>query len=152
MFETTNCQRWALAGLQLALGVLFFYAGFSKIFDSTWSAAGYLESAKTFSGFYRALARPEILPVVDALNIWGLTLVGFGLLSGILVRAASLVGASMMLLYYFPVLQFPFVGGHNLIIDQHIVFASALLVLFFSYPILIWRAQSLLYFITRRRK
>ncbi len=115
--------------LRLSLGSLFFYAGITKVFDPNWSASFYLKGAKTFPAFYQWLLHPEILPLVNFLNEWGLTLIGLALILGVFVRLAGISGAVLMLLYYFPVLDFPYPNAHALIVDEHIVYAAALLLL-----------------------
>ena len=125
----TSWQRTTLFLLRLSLGWLFLYAGISKIFNPAWSAAGYLHGAKTFTGLYEWLAQPGILPVVNVLNEWGALLLGVSLLLGIFVRLSTVLGAVLMLLYYIPILEFPYVGEHAFLVDEHIVYALALLVL-----------------------
>ena len=115
--------------LRVSLGWLFFYAGITKVLDPNWSAAGYLNSAKTFSGFYQWLASPELLPFTNFINEWGLTLLGAALLLGVFVKWAGVLAAGLMLLYYFPILQFPLVGEHSYIVDEHIIYALAFLLL-----------------------
>ncbi|MBL7045257.1 MAG: DoxX family membrane protein [Parcubacteria group bacterium] len=119
----------AILLLRLALGWLFLYAGLTKVVDPTWSAGGFLNNAQTFSGFYGWLASPQILPFVDFLNQWGLTLIGAALILGLIVRFSSYLGALMMLLYYFPGLTFPKVGEHAYLVDDHIIYIAAFLVL-----------------------
>lgn len=117
-----------LTVLRIVTGWLMFYAGITKVIDPAWSAAGYLKSAKTFSGFYQWLAGSSFLPVVNFLNEWGLTLLGISLILGILVRWSSVLGAVLMLLYYFPAANFPFVE-HGFLVEEHIIYAAALLLL-----------------------
>ena len=109
------------------MGWLMFYAGVTKMINPQWSAGGYLASAKTFSGFYGILLRPEILPLIDFVNEWGLTLLGASLILGIGVRTSSLFGAILMLLYYFPILDFPYPNAHSFIVDEHIIYAAVFL-------------------------
>ncbi len=116
-----------LAALRIALGWVFLYAGTSHLFTRGWSAKGYLMGAKTFTAFYHLLASDALLPVVNFLNVWGLTLIGISLILGLCVRLSSLFGALMMLLYYFPVLDFPKIGANAYLVDEHIVYALALL-------------------------
>ena len=115
--------------LRLAFGWLFFYAGFTKVINPEWSAAGFLNNAQTFSSFYGWLASPNILPIVDFLNQWGLTLIGAALILGVFVRLSAYLGALLMILYYFPTLSFPYAGEHSLLVDDHIIYALALLLL-----------------------
>ena len=116
--------------LRIAMGWYFFYAGIVKVLNPNWSAAGFLNNAKTFPEFYAWFAEPSILPFTNLLNEWGLTFIGVALILGISVRLASVLGAAMMLLYYFPALQFPYAGDHSYIIDDHITYA--LLLLYFA--------------------
>jgi thiosulfate dehydrogenase (quinone) large subunit len=119
----------AIVLLRLALGWLFLYAGLTKVVNPEWTSKGFLEHANTFSGFYGWLASPEILPIVDILSQWGLTLIGVALILGLIVRFSSYLGALMMLLFYLPGLTFPYVGEHSFLVDEHIVYIAAFLVL-----------------------
>lgn len=129
------CVEWLeksekkfLAALRIALGWVFLYAGASKLMTPDWSAKGYLMGAKTFPAFYHWLASEAVLPVINFMNEWGLTLIGLSLIVGLLVRLSSLFAALMMVLYYFPVLQFPKIGTTAYLVDEHIVYALAMLV------------------------
>jgi len=117
----------SLVVLRLAMGWLMLHAGITKVLDPEWSAKGYLMGAKTFAGLYHWLASPEILPVINFVNEWALTLLGISLILGIFVRLSSILGALLMLLYYFPVLSFPYVGVHAFLVDEHIIYALVLL-------------------------
>jgi thiosulfate dehydrogenase [quinone] large subunit len=106
-----------------------FYAGITKVLNPEWSAAGYLNEAKSFTGFFQSLTAPGVLPMVNFLNEWGLTLLGLSLILGLGVRLSGILGALLMLLYYFPVLDFPYPNAHSYIVDEHLIYAFALLVL-----------------------
>lgn len=125
-----NPGKLTLLILRLATGWLMFYAGITKILEPEWSAAGYLGNAQTFSGFYDWFLGPQTLPITNFVNEWGLTLLGVSLTLGIGVRASSFLGAILMLLYYFPVLDFPYISPHSYIVDEHIIYA--LVFLFFA--------------------
>lgn len=122
----TKFQKASLFLLRLALGWLMFYAGITKVLDPSWSAAGYLKGAATFAGFYQLLLAPQVLPVINFLNAWGLTLLGVSLIVGLGVRLSSVLGAALMLLYYFPVLTFPYIKPHSFLVDEHIVYILVL--------------------------
>jgi thiosulfate dehydrogenase [quinone] large subunit len=113
---------------RVGMGVLFFYAGITKVLDPAWSAEGYLKGAKSFNGFYTWLASPGLLPITNFVNEWGLTLLGLALVLGIGIRYVAPLGALLMLLYYFPVLDFPYLE-HAFIVDEHIIYALMLLLL-----------------------
>ncbi len=121
-------QRALIALTRLALGVLFFYAGITKVLNPAWSAAGYLAGAKNFTGFYAWLASPNVMPIVNFMNEWGLTLLGVSLILGIVIRLSSTLGAVLMLLYYLA-LDFPYPNAHAFLVDEHIVYALTLLLL-----------------------
>lgn len=122
-------QKITLFLLRISMGWLFFYAGITKILNPEWSAAGYLSNPQMFPDFYAWLLSPSVLPIVNILNEWGLTLIGVALILGAFVRTASILGAAMMILYYLPILAFPYPNTHSYIVDDHIIYALALLVL-----------------------
>ena len=117
-----------LAALRISLGWLMFYAGITKVLNPEWSAAGYAKSAKTFSGLYEWFASPASIDLINFVNQWGLTLLGISLILGIGVRLSSTLGAVLMLFYYFPVLEFPYVE-HGYLVDDHIIYALVLVYL-----------------------
>jgi len=104
-------------------------AGIAKVLDPNWSAAGFLGSAKTFSGFYAWLAQPGLIGIVNFVNEWGLTLLGLSLILGLFVRWSAMLGVILMVLYYFAGNAFPFVPN-GFIVDQHIILVL-MLVFFF---------------------
>lgn len=121
-------MKW-MAVLRIATGWLMFYAGITKVLNPEWSAAGYLNNAKTFTGLFQWLASPGMLPVINFINEWGLTLLGLSLILGVCVKWSGILGAVLMMLYYFPVLDFPKVGEHSYLVDEHIIYAVVLVVL-----------------------
>jgi thiosulfate dehydrogenase (quinone) large subunit len=120
-------QKVSLFVLRVSMGWFMFYAGITKVLNPEWSAAGYLGNAKTFSGFFSWFLRPDILPITNLINEWALTLLGVSLILGIFVRFSSIGGVLLMLLYYFPVLQFPYISSHSYIVDEHIIYIFVLL-------------------------
>ena len=115
--------------LRVSMGWLMFYAGITKILNPEWSSAGYLKTAATFSGLYQWFSQPDVLPAIDFINGWGLTLLGVSLMLGLFVRLSAPLGALLMMLYYFPVLKFPYIAPHSFLVDEHIIYASALIFL-----------------------
>ncbi|MBI4079523.1 MAG: DoxX family membrane protein [Candidatus Levybacteria bacterium] len=122
-------EKRLLLLLRLAIGWFFLYSGVTKVFDPTWSAAGYLTNAQTFGWLYQWFASSQLLPIINVVNSWGQLLLGISLITGLYVRQGGVAGAILMLLYYFPILKFPFAGEHALLIDEHIIYAIALLYL-----------------------
>ncbi len=120
-------SRIALFVSRFVVGWMMFYAGITKILDSQWSAADYMSKAKTFSGLYAWLSQPGLLPIINFINEWGLTLLGVALMLGVFVRLSSVLGAVLMMLYYLPILDFPYPNTHSFIVDEHIIYISILL-------------------------
>lgn len=123
-------EKRLLLLLRLALGWFFLYSGATKVLDPSWSAAGYLKGAETFAFLYQFFASPQLLPIINIVNSWGQLLLGISLILGYYVRYSGVAGAILMLLYYIPILKFPFAGEHALLVDEHIIYA--LLLLYFS--------------------
>src|SRR3989304_4825167 len=90
----TKSQKLSLFLLRVSIGWLFLYAGLSKLMKGNWSAAGYLNSAKTFPDLYHWFASPGILPVINFLNEYGQILIGISLILGILVRYSTTSASS----------------------------------------------------------
>ena len=104
-----------------------FYAGITKVLDPNWSASGYARSAKTLTALYEWFASPVNIGWINLVNKWGLTLLGISLILGIGVRLSSSLGALLMMFYYLPILDFPYVGEHSFMVDEHIIYASILI-------------------------
>jgi uncharacterized membrane protein YphA (DoxX/SURF4 family) len=133
-------QIYLLLFLRIVVGWHFLSEGLAKLLSPGWSAAGYLEVSRwLFSGvFHWIAATPAVLKVVDFLNIWGLILIGLGLMLGCLTRVAAIAGILLLAVYY--VANPPLIGvglalpteGSYLIIDKNIVelFALAVLAVF----------------------
>lgn len=117
-----------LVATRISFGALFFYAGLSKILNPEWTAAGYLNNAKNFTGIFEFLASPNILPIVNIINEYSLFLLGVSLILGLLVKYSGLLGAVLMLIYY-AALDFPFPNSHAFIVDEHIIYMFTLLYL-----------------------
>ena len=134
---------------RISLGVLFFYAGITKVLNPSWSATEYLNSAKTFPGLFQWFASAGNLGWVNFVNEWGLTLVGVALIIGLLVKLASVGGGPLLNLYYLPVLSFPYAGEHSFLVDEHIIYITTFLVLFASNAGTVWGLDS---WFQKRRK
>jgi thiosulfate dehydrogenase [quinone] large subunit len=100
--EFSGWQLWALVILRVAIGWHFLYEGITKILNPNWTSLGYLMDSKgLFSGLFQSLAaNPSALNVMDFLNMWGLTLIGAGLIVGLFTRIASIAGIALLGFYY----------------------------------------------------
>jgi thiosulfate dehydrogenase [quinone] large subunit len=133
----TRFQATALVALRLLVGWHLCYEGIAKLLNPYWTSANYLSAAQwLFKERFIALsASPAALAVVDALNAWGLTLIGLGLLVGLLTRTATVAGIVLLALYY--VVAPPLIGtaspvpaeGSYLIVNKVLVEIAALAVL-----------------------
>ena len=130
-------QRNFLLILRLIIGWHLLYEGVAKLLIPSWTAAPYLATARGFmSGIFNWIAsHPDLLRLVDLLNIWGLILIGVGLILGIFLRSAAISGIVLLGLYY--IAHPPFVGldfgipqeGHYLIVNKTLVEMIALAVI-----------------------
>ena len=98
----SSAQTWFLVILRMLIGWHLLYEGVVKLWNPGWSAGGYLmDSQGPFANlFYKMAANPSVLQVIDFMNIWGLILVGLGLLLGIFTRLACIGGILLLLLYF----------------------------------------------------
>ena len=111
-----SIQSVMLVILRVAVGWHFLYEGIAKMMTVGWTSQGYLEISKwIFAPVFHWIAHtPSVLAVVDFLNIWGLTLIGLGLMLGALTRVAAASGAGLLLLYYLanpPFIRYGFRSG-----------------------------------------
>lgn len=125
----TTFEKVSLTLLRVTTGWMMFYAGITKVLNPAWSAEGYLRGAKTFPALFAWFASPALIPYVNFVNEWGLTLLGVSLILGFGVRISSVAGSVLMLLYYFPILDGWYPNAHSFIVDEHIIYAAVFLVL-----------------------
>ena len=122
---------YAVVFLRIVMGWTLFQAGITKVLNPEWTAAGFLKFAipegNPFMSLWAGFAGN---PIIDFLVAWGLTLTGFGLLIGALVRWNAFWGAFMMIMFWMASLM----GGldqflpleHGWVVDDHIVYAVLL--------------------------
>ena len=125
----TKAQLSLLVLVRIAIGWHFLYEGVVKLFIEGWSSASYLENSRwIFSGFFQGIAsNPGLLNLADFLMIWGLILIGLGLMLGALTRIATWSGIFILFLFYiaYP----PFVGldygvpseGFYMIVNKNLI-------------------------------
>jgi thiosulfate dehydrogenase [quinone] large subunit len=133
----SSFQLTALVALRMLIGWHLLYEGIAKILNPYWTSAGYLQASQgPFADWFLGLAaNPGTLGVVDALNKWGLVLIGAALLVGVGARLAALLGALLLLLYFLA--NPPLLGlensipteGSYLLVNKVLIEMVALLVL-----------------------
>ncbi len=133
-----NLKKITITVFRIAIGWHFLYEGVTKIAAGNWSATSYLaNSTGLFSGFYQWLASSEILMnIVDPINMAALVLIGLGLFVGLALRASSISGVILLLLYYFAYPPFGgsitgSVEGNLFIVNKNLIEALALILLLF---------------------
>ncbi len=100
--DYSGWQLWGLVILRVAIGWHFLYEGITKLMNPDWSSLGYLmDSRGLFQGVFHALAgNAALLNVMDFMNIWGLILIGAGLITGLFTRIAGISGIVLLAFYY----------------------------------------------------
>ncbi|MCE5206502.1 MAG: DoxX family membrane protein [Porphyromonadaceae bacterium] len=137
VFQYSKLQLYFLFTLRVFIGWYFLYEGLAKVFTPNWTAYGYLIDSKgIFAPFFVQLAEnPTMISVVNFINIWGLTLVGLSLISG-LFNKAGYIGAILFLLMFYlshpPLLYAKYIlptEGSYLWIDKNLIMLVAIVVL-----------------------
>ncbi len=98
----SNIQISLLVTLRIIIGWYFLYEGLVKIANPDWSSFSYLMDSKgIFAGWFHSMAtNTNLVTVIDWLNKWGLTMIGLGLMLGLLTRLALAFGIILLLMYY----------------------------------------------------
>jgi thiosulfate dehydrogenase [quinone] large subunit len=133
-----NWVGYSLLALRLTMGWVLFQGGVTKLVTyldanpaNDWSAAGYLANAipagNPLAGTFAAMAGN---PLIDILNMWGLTLTGLALILGAFVRWSAFWGAVMMLFYWLSSLRGGLLAGlpleHGWVVNDHLIYAFLL--------------------------
>ena len=122
--------------IRVMIGWHLLYEGLVKVLAEQWSAGPYLmQSSWLFSGLFHWIAQtPNVLKVVDLLNMWGLVLIGSALILGVFTRAACFTGAFLLGLYYvanppFGPYGFGVAEGHYFFVNKTLIEMAALCLL-----------------------
>jgi thiosulfate dehydrogenase [quinone] large subunit len=120
------------------MGWTLFQGGVTKLItyldndpSNDWTASGFLANAvppgNPLQDFFTSMAGSGL---IDALNMWGLTLTGLGLILGALVRWNAFWGAVMMFFYWLAALEGGLLAGlpiaHGWVVDDHLVYVALL--------------------------
>lgn len=133
----SNTQLGLLVILRVLIGWHFLYEGLSKLVNPDWSSVAFLLDSKGFLStfFYSLASNPDVLKIVDFLNVWGLILIGLGLLLGLFTRVSVVAGMALLAMYYLS--HPPLVGvsfsvpseGAYLWVNKNLIEMAALAVL-----------------------
>jgi thiosulfate dehydrogenase [quinone] large subunit len=134
----SNSQLSLLVVLRIVIGWHFLYEGVTKIINPNWSSIGFLLDSKgPFAGLFKSMAsNADLVSVIDFMNVWGLTFIGLGLITGLLTQVATIAGMVLMAFYYLS--HPPIIGaeyaipseGSYLLINKNLIEFFALWVLF----------------------
>lgn len=130
-------QLWMLVILRVAIGWHMLYEGIIKLMNPNWSSVGYLMDSKGwFAGIFHSIAaNPDVVQAADFLNIWGLILIGLGLILGLFTRLSCIAGIALLALYYLshpPLLNANYAiptEGNYMVVNKNIIELIALIVL-----------------------
>jgi thiosulfate dehydrogenase [quinone] large subunit len=116
-YKYSNLQAFFLVTLRVLLGWYFLYEGLVKISNPDWTSLGYLMDSKgIFAGMFQSWAGDiKLVAVLDWLNMWGLTLIGLGMLLGLLTQISVFFGMLLLVMYY---MSHPALAGVTYIIPQ----------------------------------
>ncbi len=140
----SKSERALIVFFRLAMAWTFLYAASHQVFVPGWSVVGFLNSTKTFHGFYSNFTGPVIAPILTFLVEYGHLLIGLSLLVGLMVRVSAVFGILLMLVYWTAHMDFPYVGSgtNNFLLDEHIVYAGVLLYLIVKHAGHVWGLDS----------
>ncbi len=134
-------QTGALVALRMLIGWHFLYEGLAKLTNPYWTSAAYLADSQGWFGplFEGLAASPAAVTAIDALNAWGLTFIGLGLLLGLLARPAAIAGIVMLALYWlaappFPGLEYAMPAEGSYLVVNKILIELAALVVVLAFP------------------
>jgi thiosulfate dehydrogenase [quinone] large subunit len=115
--DDTLVQLIFLVLLRVSIGWHMLYEGAVKIINPDWSSFGYLMDSKgIFAGLFKSMATHQgVLQTVDYLNMYGLFLIGLGLIAGLFTRLSVICGI-VLLSFYF--LSHPPLAGIQYIMPQ----------------------------------
>jgi len=140
----TRLQEISLVVMRTLIGWHFLYEGFTKLWWPSWtrsgvplgrwSSAGYLRaSSGPLADFFKSFADASWLPWMDLLVAFGLILVGFGLMLGLLTQLACAGALALLALFYLSYVPTrgvmePGAEGNYLLVNKNLIEAAAVAV------------------------
>lgn len=133
----TKPQLLWLVVLRVLIGWYFLYEGLAKVFTSGWTSYGYLmDSQGIFSSFFKMIAQNQfVLPIIDAINVYGLIFIGLFLMVGCFTKVGHIGALILLSLYYLshpPLLNVVYIlrtEGSTLWVDKNLIMLGAVIVL-----------------------
>lgn len=140
-YTTGRAGRYSLAVLRLATGFIFLWAFVDKTFGlgyATPTERAWINGGTPSQGFLKSDAVTGPLkdffvgiasPLTDVLFMLGMLGIGLAVMLGIGLRVSAVAGSILMVLMYLA--EWPFsanAGSTNPLVDYHIIYALALIV------------------------
>ena len=113
--------------LRVALGLNFFYLGFSVLFNPT---LGTEIRARSFGNLYLWIASPVQGGWMYPFAQWAFLLIGICLMLGLFTRPASIAGIILTLFSYLPTLSYSTLNVSQFINDELIIMICLLIIIF----------------------
>jgi len=157
--QFSGLQLGMLITMRIAIGWHFLYEGIVKLLLPDWTSAQFLQvSSWKLAPFFHWIAdNGRALAIVDFLNIWGLILIGLGLILGAFTQIATVAGMLLLALYYLA--NPPFIGlDFGIPVEGHYLWVNKVLLEFFALGVLLifptgrfWGVDALLTSVFRRK-
>lgn len=117
---------YSLLAMRIGMGWILLQGGLTKLFNPSWTAAGYLSNVPAGNPFTSYWSMMAGNPIVDQLVIWGLVLTGIALIIGAFTRLTVFSASTMMLLFWASSLEGGLMQGfpvaHGWVINSDIVY------------------------------
>lgn len=132
-------QLFWLVALRVLIGWYFLYEGLAKVFATNWTSFGYLKDSEgIFAPLFNLLTENAILmSIVDAVNIYGLLIIGLCLILGCFVKISSIGAIGLLALYYLshpPLIDVSYIlrpEGSYLWVDKNLIIMCAVFILIY---------------------
>ena len=126
--KVPHSLRIIILFLRVALGLSFFYLGFTELFDLTLVRQ---LDGHSFPELYSWLSATPSVDWIHAFAPWAFLIIGVCLVLGLATRLAAIVAIILTLLSYLPSISYTAITVQQFINDE-VIIVICLLVLIFS--------------------
>lgn len=120
--------RLSILLLRLAIGLSFFYLGWTVLFDQTLAPS---LGARSLTGLSSWLAAPSpIASIPSSVFAWAFLVIGALIIIGLFTRLASFVAIAIVLLSLLPAINFTAFNPTQLVNDEVIVLFALFVLIF----------------------
>src|SRR5437868_15308217 len=96
----SNTDRTFIFIFRMLMAWTFIYAASHQAFIADFTIVGFLSHTKTFHDVFAVFTAPAIAPVDIFMVAWGHLLIGLSLLFGLTLRASTICGIALLLMYW----------------------------------------------------